>query len=167
MAKLTKQRVDALIAKQSEHIEKDDQTKGFGVRVKPSGVKSYIIQYRNTFGQSRRKTIGRHGVLTVDQARKIGRDLLHDVASGEDPVAAVRARRNAPTINDLMDEYLETHVDVHNKPTTRTEVRRLVERHIRPDLGRRKVSEVQRSDVSKLHRKMRGTPRQANLVLLS
>lgn len=165
MTKLTKRFVDALVAPEKDRIEWDELTRGFGIRIKPSGVKSYVIQYRNTVGQSRRKTIGRHGVLTVDQARKIARDLLHDVASGNDPVAQGLAWKNAPTINDLMDEYLSNHVDVHNKQTTRAEVRRLVDRHIRPQLGTRRVGEIHRKDIAKLHQKMANTPRQANFVL--
>ncbi|WP_442873141.1 Arm DNA-binding domain-containing protein [Aurantimonas sp. A3-2-R12] len=37
----------------------------------PSGLKSYVLQYRAPTGRSRRINVGRHGVLTVEQARNI------------------------------------------------------------------------------------------------
>ena len=67
MPKLTKRVVDRIEAPAGdggrELVLWDDELPGFGLRVKPSGVKSYIVQYRSG-GQSRRMTLGRHGVLT-------------------------------------------------------------------------------------------------------
>jgi integrase len=165
MPKLTKRVVDAIEPGDKDVWKWDDELRGFGMRVKPSGVKSYMIQYRNKEGATRRSTIGRHGVLTPDQARSEARQLLAAIGRGEDPAARRKAERSAPTMNDLMDRYLEEHVQVHNRPTTILEVERLVRRHIRPSLGHMKASSVSRSDVIKLHGSMKGTPRQANFVL--
>lgn len=70
MPKITKRTVDALKANEKDLIIWDDDLPGFGIRVKPSGVKSYILQYRNDAGRSKRATLGRHGVLTAEMARK-------------------------------------------------------------------------------------------------
>ena len=59
---------------------------GFGVRIKPSGVRSYIIQYRNAHGRSKRGTVGQHGKVTLDQARQQARRIFASVSEGADPV---------------------------------------------------------------------------------
>ena len=65
MPKLTKRFVDDLSAKSSrDAVFWDDDLPGFGVRVKESGARSFLVQYRNASGRSRRLTIGRYGVLT-------------------------------------------------------------------------------------------------------
>ncbi|AJY48166.1 tyrosine-type recombinase/integrase [Martelella endophytica] len=165
MVKLTKRVVDTLKATDKEQVVWDDELRGFGIRIKPTGVKSYIVQYRNAGGRSKRKTLGRHGEITPDQARKLAAEVRHEVSKGGDPVAARAAWKAEPTVDDLMTEYVTSHVEVHNKPTTQAEVKRLVDRRIRPALGKLKVKEVTRQDIAKLHRNMRETPRQANFVL--
>ena len=65
----------------------------------------------------------------------------------------------------LCDRYLEEHVEPHNKPRTVVENRRMVERIIKPKLGRIKVEAVEHDDIAKLHRDLKATPRRANHVV--
>jgi len=165
MPKLTKRFVESVKPRDKDLVTFDEQVPGFGVRVMPSGVRSYLVQYRNAQGRSRRITIGKHGPVTADGARAKARRILDAVRDGKDPVAERRAFLDAPMVNDLLDRYLTEHVEKRNRPRTRDEVRRLVERHVRPQLGKQKVAAVTRQDLAKLHRGLAGTPRQANLVL--
>ena len=70
----------------------DDDIVGFGLRMKPSGVASFMVQFRNAEGVSRRMTVGRVGVLTPEQARKLAREKLADVAKGTDPLRGLRGQ---------------------------------------------------------------------------
>ena len=68
--KLTKRFVDGLATPEKELLLWDESLPGFGLRVRPTGVKSYLIQYRNCEGRSCRVTLGRHGILGPDEARR-------------------------------------------------------------------------------------------------
>ena len=63
MAKITKRSVDALRPEDRERVVWDDDIKGFGVRVHPSGKKVYIVKYRHR-GRAVKTTIGPHGPVT-------------------------------------------------------------------------------------------------------
>lgn len=166
MPKLTKSFLNqhgATVGRDAFHW--DDELPGFGVRCKPSGAKSFIIQYRNADGVSKRKTIGRYGVLTPDGARKHARQLLADVARGGDPVAASTAKRSAPTVDDLAARYMNEHANVHKKPRSQAEDARMIDKTIRPVLGAKKTASVTRDDIARLHHSMRDRPYAANRTL--
>jgi integrase len=165
MANLTKRFIDSLEVTQTREIYWDSALKGFGLLHLPSGVKTFVLDYRNADGRKRRVTVGRFGPLTVDEARSQARRLSGEVAKGGDPAAAIRARRQAPTVSELLDDYVAKHLMVENAPRTRATALTAVNRHIRPALGALKVASVTRQDVARFHRRMADTPRQANLTL--
>lgn len=171
--KITKRSVEALTRPltpdQGDVFAWDSDMPGFGVRVKPSGVCSYVVQYRNRQGRSRRITLGRHGVLTPDEARKLARQHLASVDKGSDPATEAQAARSAATIASLCDRYLREYATAHKKPRSAAEDRRLIDRQIRPVLGAHKVEAITRADMAKLHHALRETPYEANrtVALLS
>src|SRR6056297_354975 len=98
-AKLTKQMVDRAATDEGELWVWDTEIRGFGLRVRPSGRKSYIVEYRPGEGgrhtQKRRYTIGQHGSpWTPDAARKKAIQILAEVIEGNDPVAARQEARH-------------------------------------------------------------------------
>src|ERR1700712_2998912 len=106
MPKLTKRVVDAATAAKGELFVWDDDLPGFGLRVKASGAKSFLVQYRNANGRSRRLTVGRYGVLTVEEGRKQAKLALADVVQGADPAESKKLARGAMTMEELCREYL-------------------------------------------------------------
>lgn len=108
MAKLTKRTIDATAPVPGRDVLAwDDELPGFGIRIKPSGARSFIVQSRNRNGRSRRVTIGRYGVVTPEEARRHARLALAGVLRGEDPADQQIADRQATTVADLCREYLD------------------------------------------------------------
>jgi integrase len=169
--KITKRSVDALMpaANDREAVLWDSELKGFGVRVQRGGAKSYILHYRVGSGRAaplRKLTIGRHASpWTPETARREARRLLGLVETGADPAADKMARKAAPTVAQLAERFLAEHADAKRKPSTAAEYRRLLDKIILPALGNRKVADVTRADMTKLHHANRTAPYQANRVL--
>ena len=107
MSKLTKRAVDALTPpRKGQTFLWDSGLRGFGVRAIPSGLKTFILQYRNAEARSRRIAIGRYGVLTVEQARDQAKIKLGAVAGGADPAEENATSREAITVVEVCDWYL-------------------------------------------------------------
>lgn len=166
MAKITKRLVDGLKPDSDRDVWAwDDQIKGFAVRVKPSGHKSYMIQYRSQ-GRTRRYTLGAHGTLTPDQARKLAQKKLGEVAEGGNPSEERKRGRQAASVQELANRYMDEHARPKKKPASASRDERLLRRFILPALGKRKIMSVTRADVAQLHHKIgQTTPIQANRTL--
>lgn len=164
MTKLTKRSVEALNIETKDYFVWDSQILGFGVRVMPSGAKTYQAQYRKG-GRTRRVSLGRHGKITAEEARKLAREVMGLVAKGENPAEEISLHRRAPTVAALCERFFETHVLENCKPTTQSEYRRAIDKFINPALGSFKVVDVERKDIAELHQKHRDIPYQANRTL--
>ena len=83
---------------------------GFGVRIHPSGTKSFIVNYRTGAGgrkaPNKRVVLGRYGPLTADKARKLAHELLGKVAGGDDPAGARAEARGVPTLGETFEQYM-------------------------------------------------------------
>jgi integrase len=161
MFRLTKRSVEKLEITDQEYFVWDSELSGFGVRVMPSGRRSYLVQYR-AGGRSRRRTIGQHGALTADQARLEARKLLGDVARGGNPAEDRQRELRDPTIGSLCDRFLNDYAAHHCKLTTRKGYQSYIETCIKPRLGSRKIGDIRRADVVAFHHDLRDRPYTAN-----
>jgi hypothetical protein len=165
--KLTNSLVEGLPPSDDDYVVWDADFPGFGIRVKPSGVKSYVAQYRNRkTGASRRATVGQHGpLLTFHKARERARVILAEALKGNDPVADDRASRAAPTIKKLAADYLDQHARPKKRAKSIATDQGMLDRIILPRLGSKKVDGVRSRDIQALHVSRKDTPYQANRVL--
>lgn len=164
MPKLTKRLIDAAEVRAVEYFLWDDDIPGFGLRILPSGRKSYVTQYR-AGRRPRRMSLGPSTVLTCEQARKRAITIVASVRNGEDPAAERDAGRKAITIKELSERFDKEHISIRVKPSTAREYRRNLERFILPALGRLTVTDITRADVAKFHHDLRHIPYQANRCL--
>src|SRR4051794_16100155 len=164
--KLTKMVVEGMKPGPEELVVWDSALPGFGLRIKPTGIRSYIVQYRTRdTGESKRMTIGQHGpLLTFDQAKRQARAFLTDAARGHDPVAE-RRKRQAPTMRDLASDYLEKYAGPKKRPKSVRDDRAMLDNVVLPKLGSQKVTAVGRREIEGLHAAMQDRPYQANRVL--
>ena len=142
----------------------DTQQPGVGVRIYPTGAKSFVVSYWIN-GRRRFYTIGRYDRITLHQARESAMEVFLQVHRGEDPSADRRAAHQAPTGADLADRHISDHAKIKNKARSAKRARQLWDSSVLPTLGKRKVSDVQRADVAKLITDMADTPAMANKVI--
>ena len=152
-ARITKRIIDALEIRSSDYVHWDSELTGFGVRVRPSGAKSYIVMYRaggrNTL--ARKVTIGATDKLEIDKARKAAKELLASAELGQDPAGERAKARAEINIKALCELYLEEGCDTKKASTIATDKGR-IERHILPLLGNKRLGEVTQANISKFLR---------------
>ncbi len=161
--RLTKRFVDRVEGDGAERIYWDHDLPGFGLRVRASGRKYYVAQVRAN-GRQHRLTIGSQA-LAPDTARKEAIAFISQARNSGGVVRERKRRLKDATIAELGKRFLDEHVKTHCKPSTGREYSRLVKSFVIPNLGKRRVSEIRRSDIAALHHKMRETRYQANRTL--
>src|SRR5262245_35358317 len=144
-------------------LTRDTAVKGFAACVTAADSRSFVLDYRTRAGRQRRFTIGRFGDWSVVAAREEARKLKREIDAGGDPLGEIEAERGAATVDDLIQRFIEEHVS-RKRPHTQYDYKNVIERHIRPAIGRMKVTEVAWADIDALHRKITkaGRTTQAN-----
>jgi integrase len=160
--KLTKRYIDDLQPRDKRYDIWDADLRGFGLRIEPTGTKTFIVRYRAEGGgrsaPRRFMTLGRMGVLTPEQARGLAKKTLGFVAHGKDPAHELKLRRNEMTIADLIDRYAQTGCVVQRGKRRGTAMKAVTKRytlarlrnHVLPLLGRKRVSDVRIPDIVRL-----------------
>lgn len=167
--KITKRIVDAAMPKEARYTIFDSEIRGFGLRVFPSGKKSWIFEYKGSEGgrraTTRRVTIGAVGKLTPDEARTVADLHRAKVRLGADPQREKAAQRAAATVEELAKTFLSAHVEAKRKAGTAAHYADVLNRLVTPVLGKRKARELTRADLARLHLDLAPTPFQANRML--
>lgn len=129
--------------------------RGLGLRVKPTGTRSFFYQYRSQVdGLKKRITIGSYPAVTIKDARKRAQRMAAQILDGMDPIAE-RQKEDAPqTVSKLCDEYLDRarkglilYRGKAKKASTVAIDEGRVSRHIKPLLGKRTLSEIKSSHI--------------------
>src|SRR5689334_18988046 len=145
--RISKRTVDALQSNGSEFTAWDDTVSGFGVRVRPTGSKSYVVVYRAGAGRGapvRRYTIAAVGKITPERARARAKVILGAVAHGHDPANQKTAERGTPTVAELADRFMADHVRAKRKAGTAEFYRDILDRIVKPALGTTKSDKLSR-----------------------
>ena len=145
----------------------DRELPGFGVRVYPSGRKVYIAQTRANGKAGQRVTIGPHGMITPEEARRRAALIIARIKAGEEPVAEPLSVKLAkgPTVADLARRYLEDHVAVRCRASTAELYRVAVDKYILPWFGKQPALAIDHARVTELHHVLRDKPVMANKVV--
>jgi integrase len=133
----------------------DADVKGFGLIARPTGARSWILEYRPGAGgrgvSKRRLVIGDPETMTPEKAREAAKDMLADIRKGKDPAAERKAERTAETVSELAERWMTEHVATKRKPGTAAFYRGVLDTHVLPTIGRKQAIKVTRQDVARLH----------------
>ncbi len=121
----------------------DDVLRGFGVRVSYGGRRAFVVRYRVN-NRLRRLTLGPYPDLSLHDARKKAREVLGDVARGDDPAQDKQERRDAETFRGLAQAYLDMAQKRHR---SWKEEARIINKDLLPEFGHRLLVDIRRRDV--------------------
>lgn len=130
----------------------DDNIKGFGVRVTAAGARAFILNYR-IGRRERRITIGSFPDWSLSSAAKVAKELKQKIDSGIDPLAERQERRDAVTVDQLCDIFIEEHLP-KKAPATQRDYKQIIDTYIRPDLKHEPVADVDFVHANKIFRKV-------------
>ena len=169
MDRITKRLVDASAPEARRYIIWDSELKGFGLRVAPTGTKTYIVRYRpRGVGQGAPKrfvVLGRHGPITPDEARARAKAILGQVAAGCDPVKNKAEARQIMTVAALVGVFLEQHVKLKRKASTARGYSDMLNKRMLPKFGKQAADLLTRDDIAQIHFAMKDRPYAANRFL--
>lgn len=150
-----------IISAQPGDVLRDSFVPGLHLRAF-ANRKSYYLYFKTKYKIERRPKIGDHGIISLPQARDIAKGILAEVAAGRDPIADRNKKASAPDVNWLCDMYMTNH---GNAKKTKKNDQHLINNYIKPNLGRKKVADIEFKDVDALHKSKANAPYQANRIL--
>lgn len=165
MPKITKSLIDKTAASEKDVFLWDDEVKGFGVRVQPTGSKTYLVRYRTNDGVQRKQKLGRTSDFDPGKARDLARKVFTQVAEGKDPLKDRRKDTSLPTVAALEERYTREHAKPFKKASSQRTDKINWRVSILPALGTKLVKDVTRGDVLALYGSLSDKPATANQVV--
>ncbi len=152
MPKLTKKLVESSLPKEKDYIVWDDEIKGFGCRILPSGYKTYVFHYTSpTTKKYSYLKIGVHGNFTVDLARDKAKKWCADIARDIDPKEQKKAtaieQKKSILFSDFWQIFTEKYILINHKPSTQKGNKSRISRNILPFFGNKKIADIERRDI--------------------
>jgi hypothetical protein len=132
----------------SEQFFWDASCRGFGIRALPSGRRSWIYQYRDEHGRTRRIVLGDVSAVSLDDARDMARRKAASVAHGANPAVERKKTRTAGTLVEVVDAYL-AYAKARQRPRSFKETERHLRSHARP-LHHDRTEAIRRRDITAL-----------------
>lgn len=150
--RITKRVCDNAAIEKGRTLIWDTELQGFCLRVTSAGTKTFVVYYRaggGRTGAAKLFSLGRYGPhLLPEAARKEATKILAEVTRGGDPQVERADKRAEMTVAELCDKYVE-HGCATKKASTRYTDQSRIARHIKPLLGRKRLSALKRADVLK------------------
>ncbi len=166
LSKISKQTVNTALPQSKRYTIFDTEVRGFGLRIFPSGKKSWVFEYRAGAGgrgvHKKRVTFGTSTDFTPNQARKHAELLRLKTRTGEDPQAEKLKSRAAPTLSEVAKIFLEEQVRPKLATKTLAQYEFILNRIVLPKLGNIKAKDVSRAEITKLQLAWSKKPYQAN-----
>ena len=130
----------------------DDTVPGFGVRISQGGIKSFVVVH----GRNRRRTtIGRYPTISLQDARKAAKTLLAEQTLGKYTTAPI-------SFEEALKLFLAAHFPAnYQKPSTKKETTRLLQKHFLSSFRRAKLTDIQARDISRVIDRLHPTPSEA------
>lgn len=157
--RLNKRSVDAVMPESVDRTYWDDALPMFGMRVRPSGKKTFVVQFRVGGGRKarlRKLTVGVYGSSTVEEARDLAKAILRKAGLGQDPAEERLRHRTAATVAELIDEWSTTGATI-NRRTGEARSQQNIDNevaqanhHLKPLIGHRPVVDLTKGDIEHL-----------------
>lgn len=158
--------------REKEYVIWDTAISGFGLRVRPTGSKSFVFVYRTAGGRSGKVQRVTIKTENAEAARDQAKALSAQFNGGADPAKErveekreIEAQKNAPAVKDLLDRFIKDHCKENLKKKTYDEYERICDKILKVHIGDIKVAALTTQDVSGMHHSIRDKPTQAALAV--
>lgn len=149
--KLTKAVIDQLPTPTKDAFYWDAKLPGFGVKVSPSGHRSYVIQYRDNRNRSKRLTLSTPSLMSLETVREEARRKLQQVRDGIDPAVVRQERIEEPLVGELLDRWLRDCLDKAEVTATDRSRSRYEVAQLRELIGVTPIGQVTRDQLRQWH----------------